>query len=93
MARTKTNTQNNTKTHRKPRGNRHLEKTFFSCFSDFYFLFIIHEMSSLRNVKLPPWYGQILIFFLFTPGPLEDRHAVNMYSLGIHTHLDIGYSL
>jgi len=37
MARTKTNTQNNTKTRRKPRRNRDLEKLFL-CFSDLFFV-------------------------------------------------------
>jgi len=32
MARTKTNTHNNTKTHRTPRRNRHLEKKLFCVF-------------------------------------------------------------
>ena len=42
MARTKSNIQNETKTLRTLRRNRHVEK----------------KMNSSRNVELPPWYGQ-----------------------------------
>jgi len=44
MSRTKTNTQNNTKTRRTPKHNRQLEKNYFLCFShccDCYFLLVL----------------------------------------------------
>jgi len=57
MVRTKTNTQNDTKTRRTARRNRHLEKTIFCVLFDFlifFYLFIISKMDSPRNVELPP---------------------------------------
>jgi len=64
MARTKTNTQSNTKTHRTPKTQQTFrEKTtnscvFFFIFLLFSFLFIISAMISARNVELPPWHGK-----------------------------------
>jgi len=60
MARTKTNTQNNTKTCKTPRRNRHFRKQLFLWFWDFYFFFSFLFIISLRNFTLPPWYGQCL---------------------------------
>jgi len=49
MARTKTNTQNNTKTRRTPWRNIHLEKNYFLCFSDFSFFFFFFFIYNFLN--------------------------------------------
>jgi len=57
MTRTKTvkKTEQQHKTRRTPRRNRHSDKTIFVFFG---FLYIFYLMISPRNVELPPWYGQ-----------------------------------
>ena len=63
IARSLTNTQNNTKTRRILRRNRQLERKHFLCVFQkkkflFSFFLIISYMISPRLVELPPWYGQ-----------------------------------
>jgi len=62
MARTKSNTQNDTKTRTTSCRNRHLEKLYFCVFRIFIFFiffFIDKFLNEFpKNVKLPPWYGQ-----------------------------------
>jgi len=63
MARTKTNTQNNTKNTKNIKTQQPFrEKNYFCVFMivlfSFDLLFIISLMISPGNVDLPPWYGQ-----------------------------------
>jgi len=68
MARTKTNTQNDTKTRKTSCRNRHLVKKLFLWFLEFSFLFsffliIISLMNFPRNVELPL---RATVFFIFS---------------------------
>jgi len=56
MARTKTNTQNNTKIRRTPR--RNIVFVGFLFFNFFFIYNFLNEFS--KKVELPPWYGQRL---------------------------------